>query len=259
MDANLKTLWLSKRRLETLLSVLDQAPPMDAMTLLLPPGASPDAHCPTNERQAQWLKEMRETAPDRLWQSETGLAFYWSEQLGLAVEPPFPLESASLRNCISLAPLQTLLHREPLMAVALLRLGSYSVGVFRGRRLLDAKTGTRYVKGRHSAGGTSQRRFARVREKQIHYLYVKVCEVVSQKLGPYENQLERVFLGGERHTLSGFVKQCPFLQRLEPLISSRILSVREPRRRELERMPNEIWKSRVSVFRLPDGFPFDGL
>lgn len=259
MDAYPKTLWLSQRRLEALIDVLDQAPPMDAVTLMLPPDASPDAISPTGERQAQWLKEMRQTAPDRLWQSETGIVFFWSERLSLAVEPPFRLESASLRNGISVGPLQTLLHREPLIAVVLLRLGSYSVGVFRGRRLLDAKTGTRYVKGRHSAGGTSQRRFARVREKQIHYLYVKVCEVVRQKLGPYEKQLERVFLGGERHTLSAFVNECPFLQRLEPITSTRILPVREPRRRELERMPNEIWKSRLTVFRLPEGFPFEGL
>ena len=259
MNANPKTLWLSQRRLESLLSVLDQAPPMDAITLLQPPGVSPDVICATNERQTQWLKEMRETAPDRLWQSETGIVLFWSEHLKLAVEPPFPLDSTSLRNGISVDSLQTLLRRGSVTAVILLRLGSYSIGVFRGRRLLDAKTGTRYVKGRHSAGGTSQRRFARVREKQIHYLYVKVCEVVRQKLGPYEKQLECIFLGGERHTLSAFVNQCPFLQRLDPITSTRILPVREPRRRELERMPNEIWKSRVTVVRLPEGFPFDGL
>ena len=259
MEANPKTLWISQRRLETLLSVLDQDPPLDATTLLLPPGESLDALCPTSERQAQWLKEMREAAPDRLWQSETGALLFWSDHLKLAVEPPFPLESIALRNGISISSLRTLLHREPVIAVALLRLGSYSVGVFRGRRLLDAKTGARYVKGRHSAGGTSQRRFARVREKQIHNLYVKVCQVARQKLEPYEKQLEHVFLGGERHTLSSFIKECPFLQRLEPLISSRILPVREPRRRELERMPNEIWKSRVTVFQLPEGFPFEGL
>ncbi len=258
MNANPKTLWISQRRLETLLSVLDQALPMEAATLLLAPCTSLETISPTNEQQVQWLKEMRQTAPDRLWQSETGAALFWSEHLRLAVEPPFPLESTALRNGISGGPLRTLLRREPLIAVALLRLGSYSVGVFRGRRLLDAKTGTRYVKGRHSAGGTSQRRFARVREKQIHYLYVKVCEIARQKLEPYEKQLERVFLGGERHTLSGFVKECAFLQRLKPLMSRRILPVREPRRRELERMPSEIWKSRITVFRLPDDFPLEG-
>ena len=259
MNADVRSSWMSQRRLEALISVLDQAPPMDASTLLLSPGASMDDFRPSDERQAQWLEEMRDIVPAWILESETGAVAFWSETLRLAVTPPFPVEATALRNGIRVASLRTLLQRETLMAVVLLRLGSYSVGVFRGRRLLDAKTGTRYVKGRHSAGGTSQRRFARVREKQIHQLYVKVCEVARQKLEPYERELEHVFLGGERHTLTGFVKECAFLQRLEHLISGRILSVREPRRRELERMPNEIWKSRVTVFRLPEGFPFDGL
>lgn len=259
MDAAARTLLMSQRRLETLLSVLDEAPLMDALTLLLAPGDSLDDVRPAGEQQAQWLEEIRAVAPAQIWESETGAVLFWSEQLKLSVMPPFPLEATARRIGIRTAALRSLLNREPVIAVMLLRLGSYSVGVFRGRRLLDAKTGTRYVKGRHSAGGTSQRRFARVRENQIHHLYVKVCGVVRQKLEPYKEELEHIFLGGERHTLTGFVKECPFLQRLEPLISGRLLPVGEPRRRELERMPNEIWKSRVTVFRLPEGFPFDGL
>ena len=259
MDAAARTLQMSQRRLETLLSVLDQAPPMDALTLLLAPGNSLDAIRPADEQQTQWLETMCSVAPARIWESETGVVMFWSEQIRLAVEPPFLLEATSLQAGIHTTALHSLLYREPLMAVLLLRLGSYSVGVFRGRRLLDAKTGTRYVKGRHSAGGTSQRRFARVREKQIHQLYVKVCQVARQKLEPYAGDLKHIFLGGERHTLAGFIKECPFLQRLERLIAGRILPVGEPRRRDLNRMPNEIWKSRVTVIRLPEEFPFDGL
>lgn len=259
MKTDVRSLWMSQRRLEALLSVLDQAPPMDALTLLLAPGDSLDGVGPVGEEEAKWLEEIRRDVPAWILESETGAVVFWSETLRLAVVPPFPVDGTALRSGIRTASLRSLLHREPLMAVVLLRLGSYSVGVFRGRRLLDAKTGTRYVKGRHSAGGTSQRRFARVREKQIHQLYVKVCETARQKLEPYEKQLEHVFLGGERHTLAGFVKECPFLQRMEPRIAKRILPVGEPRRRELERMPSEIWKSRVTVFRLPEGFPFEGL
>ena len=220
MDANPKTLWLSQRRLESLLDVLDQAPPMDATTLLLFPGASPDAISPANEQQVQWLKEMRETAPDRLWQSETGVVLFWSEYLSLAVEPPFPLESAALRNGISVGPLRTLLHREPLMAVALLRLGTYSIGVFRGRRLLDAKTGARYVKGRHSAGGTSQGRFARVREKQIHHFYVKACEVIRQiSWDPTKSSWSAYSSAANGTPSQASSSSAPSFNALQPLIS----------------------------------------
>ena len=272
MNEEVRTRWLAQRRLEALLSVLDNAPPFDALTLLLKPadamddipslpkpGESLEAHAPTPQQQTRWLEEMRECLPTRLWTSETGAVIFWSDQLRLAVEPPFPLSASALRAGIRTAALRALLHRQPVIGVVLLRLGRYSVGVFRGQRLLDAKTSTRYVKGRHSAGGTSQRRFARVRENQMHHLYVKVCEVARQKLQPHERDLERVFLGGERHTLSAFLKDCDYLQRLKTLIAGRILSVGEPKRRELERMPREIWKSRVTVLRLPEGFPFQGL
>ena len=255
MTNDARTQWLSQRRLETLLSVLEDAPPLGALTLLVAPGG----FRPTDQQRVRWLEEVRAVAPPRIWQSETGVVIFWSDEIRLAIEPPFPLETTTPRIGFRTAALRALLHRDPLFGVVLLRLGSYSVGVFQGRNLVDAKTGARYVKGRHSAGGTSQRRFSRVREKQIHHLYVKVCDLVRQKFEPYEKKLERIFLGGERHTLSGFVKQCPFLQRLKPLIADRILPVHEPRRRELDRMPDEVWKSRVTVFRLPEWFPFDGL
>jgi len=108
-------------------------------------------------------------------------------------------------------------------------------------------------------GGTSQRRFARIRQKQIHELFVKACSVTEERLGPYEKEIDHIFLGGERHTLTDFLKECPFLQRMESRVAKRILSVGEPRRRELENMPREIWKSQVTPFKLPEGFPFQGL
>ena len=55
MDAYPKTQWMSLRRLEALLVVLDQAPPMDVITLLLAPGDSLDDLRPNDRRQSQWL------------------------------------------------------------------------------------------------------------------------------------------------------------------------------------------------------------
>ena len=255
MNSTTRTHWMSQRRLETLLSVLDEAPTMGGLTLLVAPGELRTS----DEQRIRWLEEVRAIAPPEMWQSETGVVVFWSDHIRLAIEPPFPVGSTTPRIGIRTAALRTLLHRDPLLGVVLLRLGSYSVGVFQGQKLLDSKTGTRYVKGRHSAGGTSQRRFSRVREKQIHELYVKVCQIVRQKFEPFAGKFEHIFLGGERHTLTGFVKDCPFLQRIEPLIAKRILPVKEPRKRDMERIPNEIWKSRVTIFRLPVGFPLEGL
>ena len=49
----------------------------------------------------------------------------------------------------------------------LVRLGRFSVATYRGGKLAASKTDSRYVKGKHHAGGTSQLRYTRVREGQI--------------------------------------------------------------------------------------------
>jgi hypothetical protein len=56
------------------------------------------------------------------------------------------------------------------VGVLLVRLGGYAAGVFAGYppALADAKVGSRPVHGRSAAGGWSQQRFARRREKQAN-------------------------------------------------------------------------------------------
>ena len=259
MSASGKITWLSKRRLEALLDTLETGPPFEAYTLALAPGTLLDSIRPTTPQQGRWLDEVRSLAAERIAASETGAVVLWSEPLKLLVIPPFPMSRDSQAHGLDTGPLRQLMDQEYTLGVVLLRLGRYSVGVFREDRLLTSKTDTRYVKGRHRAGGTSQRRFERIREKQIHELFVKACEVVAEQFGPYEREMDYVFLGGERHTLTDFLKECDYLRRMKPLTLKRVLHVGEPKHRELERMPREIWKSHVCFFHWPEGFPFQGL
>jgi hypothetical protein len=259
MSTTVTGTWLSKRRLESLLDALDAVPPLEALTLSLTPGASLDSVHLAEVQHIQWLNEIRSIASDRLAASETGAVVFWSDSLQLLVIPPFPLDHGSQSTGVDTSPLRALMQKKFTLGVVLLRLGRYSVGVFKGDVLLTSKTDTRYVKGRHSAGGTSQRRFARIRQKQIYELFVKACSVTEEKLGPFEKEMDHIFLGGERHTLTDFLKECPFLRRMESRIAKRILLVGEPRRRELENMSREIWKSRATPFKLPERFPFEGL
>ena len=54
-----------------------------------------------------------------------------------------------------------------------IELGSWIIGKIKFKEILASKRGSRYVKGRHKAGGQSQRRFERNREKWIEELYKK--------------------------------------------------------------------------------------
>lgn len=232
---------LTRRGLEALLADLE-ASPGDWLTVCLPPGTPPPVD-DLAEVQAGWLKEVESLA--RELDSETGAVFFWSEGRRVAVLPPFPLREASCRAGCDTAPLRSLLAAPRKVGVVLVRLGRYAVGVFEGGRLVDSKSGHRFVKGRHRAGGQSAQRFVRVREKQARELFDKACEEARARFEPVERGLDHVFLGGDRHTLTAFLKRCPYLRRLQDRTMKRVLPVGRPSRDALEAMPREIYTSQV--------------
>ena len=110
---------------------------------------------------------------EAIGESDTGVAIFVSAERIVAVQPPVPL-TVDVRADGSLAePLRELFGSSPTIGVVLLRLGRYAVAVLRGDKLLATKTDSRYMKNRHRAGGQSQRRFARSRERLIRELYDK--------------------------------------------------------------------------------------
>jgi hypothetical protein len=71
------------------------------------------------------------------------------------------------------------------VAVLLVRRGGYAVALVdpsAGGAVLVRKTGTRYVQGRTAAGGWSQQRFARRREKQTGELVGAAADVAARLL-----------------------------------------------------------------------------
>jgi hypothetical protein len=238
---------LSRARLEHHLDELEAA--ADAgISVYVRPGHFADYLASIEADCGDWAREMREL-PAGVAESETGLVLFWGDDRKEVLLPPFPVEA---ERCLPLwdgSSLRTLLAKRRLLGVVLLRLGGYSVGVFEGQRLLAHKTGQRFVKGRHKAGGQSQRRFARRREKQVRELFDAACSVVEAKLGPYERDIEHIFLGGDRLTLHSFLKRCPYLQRFADRIRGRILPVAEPRYKALRDMPEEIWKTEMLTLR----------
>jgi len=233
---------LTRRRLEALLADLE-ASPSDWLTVCLPPWARPSAGRSLAPTQAAWLAEIDALAGEL--DSDTGAVFFWSEAQRLVVLPPFPLREACCRSGCDASPLRSLLSEPRRVGVVLLRLGRYAVGLFEGERLVDSKTGHRFVKGRHRAGGQSAQRFVRIREKQIREMFDKACEAVQARFEPVEGELDHVFLGGDRHTLGAFLKRCPYLRRLEDRTMKRLLPVARPGQDALEAMPREIFKSQV--------------
>jgi hypothetical protein len=88
--------------------------------------------------------------------------------------------------------------RERRVAVLLVRRGGYAAGVFAGTRLVASKVGSRHVQGRTAAGGQSQQRFARRREKQTREAFEAAADVAARILLPHVAGLDAVVTGGDR-------------------------------------------------------------
>ena len=180
--------------------------------------------------------------------SDTGVVVAWGEDRAAAIVPPFPVFADGIFDGAEFRPLIELLKKDLLIGVVLLRLGRYAVGVLRGEKLVASKTGSRYVKSRHRAGGSSQRRFERSRERLVRELFDKACEVSRGVFEPFEKGMDYLLLGGERHTLRGFVDRCRYLQRTDARKMQRVLETGRPGQAELERIAFQVWSSRVLTF-----------
>jgi hypothetical protein len=118
----------------------------------------------------------------------------------------------------------------------LVRLGGYAAGVFTGYPpvLGDAKVGSRLVHGRSAAGGWSQHRFARRREKQVNEALGAAADAAVLILGggnprPKRTRLDAVVLGGDRRAVAE-LRDDPRLAPYFGLATERFLTVPDPKR-----------------------------
>ncbi len=134
------------------------------------------------------------------------------------------------------------------VGVLLVRLGGYAAGVFRGTppRLADSKVGTRLVHGRSAAGGQSQQRFARRREKQAAEALGAAADTAAMVFGRQAQPLDAVVLGGDRRAvaaLDGDPRLRPYLS----LAVDRFLTVPDPRLAVLRDAPRLFRAVRIQL------------
>ena len=129
------------------------------------------------------------------------------------------------------------------VGVLLVRLGGYAAGVFAGYppALADAKTGSRLVHGRSAAGGWSQHRFARRREKQANEALDAAADAAVLVFGRWaaagrERRLDTVVLGGDKRAVAE-LRDDPRLAPYLAIATERFLTVPDPKRAVLEAAP----------------------
>ena len=191
-----------------------------------------------------WIREVLRAVPE----SETGAAIFRTDHKAWVVLPPFPIEEDRFTDGIDVSSLEEVYERDVTVGVVLLRMGRYAIGVVRDDELLASKTDTRHVKNRHRAGGSSQRRFMRSRDRLIRELYDEACSVTRRIFEPHLDTIDCVLTGGERQTINGFLKRCSFLEKSNLPVMKRLLAVERPSHKALQGIHREVWKSRVLVF-----------
>jgi hypothetical protein len=174
-----------------------------------------------------------------------GSAHIELDEVALTVTPAFGLEHEGEYDVVRAGPLLDALEAEPTVAVLLVRMGGYAVGVFEGERLVGSKVGTRFVKGRHKKGGSSANRFRRRRGEQERELIDAAASEAARVLGPWRGRVEHVAFGGDRSAVTRVLESRPDLAWLQPLALERFFDVAEPRLRVLEALPYQLYASKV--------------
>lgn len=132
------------------------------------------------------------------------------------------------------------------VGVLLVRLGGHAAGVFEGDRLVVSKVGSRLVHGRSAAGGWSQHRFARRREKQVAEASRAAADVAVRVLVPQVETLDAVVFGGDRRAVDA-LREDRRLGAVFALESGPFMDVPDPRLSVLQQTPALFRAVRIKV------------
>jgi hypothetical protein len=216
----------------------------EAISVYSPPGIAPDS-VETLLKKVLGPVDIPPAIAEIMAGSGMGAAFFWSPSQMYLVLPPFAIAEEYITDGYDVGPLRSLLSQDFLIALVLVRLGAYSLGICRGTKIIDSKTGTGLVHARHKKGGSSQARFARHREKQIEEFLARVCGHVRENIESHARSLDYLVYGGARTTILSLRKRCPFLHQFDDRIMRMLVDIPEPRKAVLEKAIATVWSTDV--------------
>jgi hypothetical protein len=126
----------------------------------------------------------------------------------------------------------------------LVRRGGYACALLEEGRVAASKVGHRYVQGRTAAGGWSQQRFARRREKQTGELAGSAADVAARLL--LDPLPDEVATGGDRPLVDRVLAD-PRLRRLAALPRGPHLAIGEPSGEVVRALPDLLTRVTVTL------------
>jgi Actinobacteria/chloroflexi VLRF1 release factor len=196
------------------------------------------------ERLARWLTGFEERHGKITVSPEGGQVVIAATDGARAVLtvpfPPLPVGVQTLDDLVRHVEV------ERQVGALLVRKGGYAAGVFAGRQLIRSKVGSSYVQGRTKAGGWSQQRFARRREKQAGKAYQSAADAAVSVLLPAVDDLETIVLGGDRTGVEAVLADSR-LPAVRAKCGPRLLPVAEPRLSVLRAFPDQFLAVRIHL------------
>lgn len=124
------------------------------------------------------------------------------------IHPPEPI-NFFLYRCDSkfyLEPLKELLKERETYGVIAMDNEDAAIAVFRGKMMVELKTYTSGIPGKHRAGGQSSRRFERLRDQALQEYYSRLAEHANEIFLSYPD-LKAIIVAGPGPSKEVFVKE----------------------------------------------------
>ncbi len=169
----------------------------------------------------------------------TGVTLTAADAATATIEVPFPPLAGT-----RVADLLVHLRRRRRVGVLLVRRAGFAAGVFDGPELISSKVDSSYVQSTTKAGGWSQQRYARRRANQATAAFASAADAAARVL--LGTDLDALVVGGDRPAVRAVLADARLVP-LAALVTGPWLSVKDPKRRVLEAMPDQFLAVRITL------------
>ena len=136
-------------------------------------------------------------------------------------------------------------QRIPRTGVILVRRGGFAAAIVEGDAVIASDVGKRHVQGRTAAGGWSQQRFARRRDKQVHELVEAAADYVARTIVP-ALPVDYIATGGDKSLVEEVLADTR-LRQLTTIPRGPHLDVPDPRRDVVTSLPERLSTCRIDL------------
>ena len=151
----------------------------------------------------------------------------------------------AVRDVAGVEAFVTAVRSVPRTGVILIRRGGFAAAVVEGSAIIASAVGKRHVQGRTAAGGWSQQRFARRRDKQVHGLVDAAADYATRILLP-ALPVEYLATGGDRALVDDALSD-PRLSSVRDVPRGPHLDVPDPRRDVVDSLPERLSTLRIDL------------